>query len=898
MKQLFSKFLLPALFVLCGGLVGCSDDKTEPEKPVPPVVKASASIEKVETVSGSNVVYLKTENITEYAYLCYAKADSKKAPAASVVFATGTTGACDASGVTRIDIKDVLEPGTDYVVYIALKTTENEYFDTVLEADVKPAEYDESELFTVLQELPDGYVVRINVPKEVKERQHVLRYVCRNLVVDNYYQYQDFYSLMTNGGFFLEDSKTITLDNDHLIYRDEDGNPVIDPDTGDVVTVADPVVPGEPLYMSIGEFGWGPSPLGWGDGWYISQFDMERYRADQGLSTQTGLSPRAKASLVLSGEEEYWTGVYAKYRFTSAKPDAMTASVKLELSDMRPNDATLTLRPEEGVDRYCVLVMPHSEYISCQETLLDNESDLWQWFTTSLIGNYIYSARSAVGDIQFNISDLFLPAVLQPDVTFHVLITALKDRDREKDGMIQSFKHETFVLPGRTKPAPEIIVTPLPEKSTPYQIYFNIKAPNHDAYLVRTLLNYEREWLAMLNKGNSYSSMTAAYGALLNSEMVAQVNSDEGLEINYTSRPDAVSILAVHAENDEGLGNDLDAEGSPAVAKLRSAPLPELPPVDSDLFEKLNGDWTATATVEHTDLNTGEVKTVEMSTKVTISNGLTYEEKLKDWVYYLYPNQTKEWVDALYEDFKAETDNFNSNLTRRNMLLCIGFDFDYNKMGYLTPALPFELFTSTSYSSTNNAGLFYDFGPKWNLQVRADGSVVVPINYEDYAPLSDWYDDATYYLIGWDKNDQDVIMRNTDTSAEDRDAYFPVTVSDDRNTITINPMEVDGKTYFPTPAALAVNMGTGGVYAKSIGTIVRSSIVLTRGYTEPATASAASSPKKYVPGSSLNPKRPQGRSIFVSDKPEARRIEVQRFPTKEERDARMKAYIETRYGRK
>ena len=900
MKHLFSRFILPALFVLCGGLTGCSEDNTEQEKPQPqpPKEEATASIKTVETVSGSNAVILTTENITEYAYLCEVKAEGKKAPTAAVIFATGTTGKCDASGETRIEIKDVLEPGTSYVVYIALKTTENEYFANVLEADLTPAAYDESEMFQVLQELPDGYVVRINLPQSVKDANNVLRYVCRNIVVDNYYKYNDFLSMLTNGGFFLDKSTTITMDNDHIVERDENGEPVIDPDTGDVVTIADPMVPGEPLYMSIGEYGWGESIFGWGEGWYIPQFDTERWQADQGLSSPSGLSTRAGASLVLSGEEDYWTGAYGKYRFSTAKPDTMTASVKLELSDLRPNDATLTLRPEEGVDRYCVLVLPHSDYLDCEETLLNKEPELWQWFATSLICNYLYVSRSAVDAIQFNLSDLFYASVLNPGVPFHVMITAMKDRDREKDGMIQSFKHEIFELPERTKPAPEIIVTPLPEKCTPYQIFFNIKAPNRDAYMVRTLLNYEREWLAMLNKGNSYSSMTAAYGVLLSSEMVAQVNSDEGLEISYSSRPDAVSILAVHAENDEGLGNNLDAEGSPAVVRLRSARLPELPRVESDLFERLNGDWTATATVEHTDLKTGEKSTMEMSTKVTISNGLTYEETLKDWVYYLYPTQTKEWVDALYADFKAETDNFNENLTRRNMMLCMGFDFDSNKMGYLTPALPFDLFTSTTYSSTNNAGLFYDFGPKWYLQVRPDGSVVAPINFEDYAPLSDWFDEATYYLVGWDKDNENVIMRNHDTSSDDRDAYFPVTVSEDRNTITINPMVQDGKTYYMTPAALGINSGTGATYAQSIGTIVKSSIVLTRGYTEPAQPAATSAPKKYVPGSSLNSKRPQGRSVFVPEQPAARRIECEKVPTKEERDARMKAYIERFYGRK
>ena len=83
-----------------------------------------------------------------------------------------------------------------------------------------------------------------------------------------------------------------------------------------------------------------------------------------------------------------------------------------------------------------------------------------------------------------------------------------------------------------------------------------------------------------------------AYGVPLSVEDIAKINSEEGLEFEYPTRPNATSRMAMYVENLEGLANDLSS-GTTAVAEVRSKPRADAPRVESPLFDDLCGEWTA-----------------------------------------------------------------------------------------------------------------------------------------------------------------------------------------------------------------------------------------------------------------------------------------------------------------
>lgn len=47
--------------------------------------------------------------------------------------------------------------------------------------------------------------------------------------------------------------------------------------------------------------------------------------------------------------------------------------------------------------------------------------------------------------------------------------------------------------------------------------------------------------------------------------------------------------------------------------------------------------------------------------------------------------------------------------------------------------------------------MFFDFGPKWYLEMKSDGSVVAPFDVTNLPPLTLWNKGAEYYFIGVSK---------------------------------------------------------------------------------------------------------------------------------------------------
>ena len=171
--------------------------------------------------------------------------------------------------------------------------------------------------------------------------------------------------------------------------------------------------------------------------------------------------------------------------------------------------------------------------------------------------------------------------------------------------------------------------------------------------------------------------------------------------------------------------------------------------MESDLFDELPGDWTMTAEVSQYDYYNGEFTSLgSMATKVTVYDGINdYPETLPENVYELYPDMSKDEVDALYKEFKLEAEAFNAKVRGQNRLLCLGFGYEEDS--------PYPLFSAVTMS-----------------------------------PLTAWTYNGAYYLAG-NNPDAGYLTVNYEydgSYAVPVDAAFPVEVSAGGETVSVNPL--------------------------------------------------------------------------------------------------------------
>ena len=178
-------------------------------------------------------------------------------------------------------------------------------------------------------------------------------------------------------------------------------------------------------------------------------------------------------------------------------------------------------------------------------------------------------------------------------------------------------------------------------------------------------------------------------------------------------------------------------------------------------------------------------------------------------------------MDALYDEFNTEMDEFNAMLKSQNRLLCYGFGFEKEDSytQYFTLNTPYDLFTSDSYTGYDNNSMLWDCGPKWYLEILEDGSVVAPVNAVRQYPLSlaGYY---TLYLGG-------VADAYINVLADGSDVLFPVSVSDDANTVTVNPYIYEDTEFYLN----AMYSAYGYMYTPNNSKIT-SALTLTKGWTD------------------------------------------------------------------
>lgn len=884
MKKLFGNLLMFFSLILLGvGITACTE---APEGNENVVVTLTAEVTKAE--GNTAEIAVSTTGISELAYVVVGA--SEEAPIPVVLFKDGTVMSVS-DGTKTITLED-LEYEANYSIHIAGKIASKKggFHNEVVSASFKTANYTED--VTVVRLNYDGADIHVRVPEEVKARGNKLKW----MVMSVPYR-KDWKPAMT--GYFTDAEMIQHNDKNFpmfLIHRDttlrirEENRIFVSPYDGELTEVYQYICPGEQMFVSIQEVLYVDSGVGYGMGWYGTPFLTDQFMADYEAAGGGGAgTPWANATRAgVPDEENYWpeNSWHKTLRLTAKDPGKLDATVAVGLqgydgsANLSPKGGKLTFVPEEGVYNYCVMILPHSLYQSVLLNQLEGKRDRLQWYTSSFHAAWSglsTSLYASAGPASIDIAELFGGNVI-PGGTYDVFVTAMAGKEgaegMESDPTLQSFVQTKFEIPNYTLPAPTLKVTGL-KSDNPFEVKFNVKCTSADTNPIEKAsfaCNYTRDFSLYINSYKyTYAEliqMNTLQGVYFTDADIQKMNSPEGCDVTFYSREDAASGLVVQGWNYEGRPSNPDAEDSEAYAEARSPQIPDADRVESPLFEELLGDWTATTTLnavktiyvkdedgkyvydENNQIVTEKQQIVkEVKSKVTIGD-LKYPETLSDADYKIYTNAgiSKAETDALFAEFKELAANFNRKVRGQNRLLCQGLDFDQLEESYsdiLNHKSAWDLFISPDYSSSSVEDGFYDFGPKWHLQIDSKGNVFVPVNVNRILPLTNWQR-AEVLFFGYNPDTNEALMApQNDSNDASTWPNLPVEVSADKNTLTVKPFvynytDENGntaqRTYYPN---MIIN--TNSVYGMiPLSGKIKGDIVLTRGWSDDSTESSDS----------------------------------------------------------
>ena len=822
------------LFVMCATIVGfamgaCTPDNTNGREEV------KTSYEVVAGDPSATMVDLtvKVKGISEFAYV---RRDTE-VPASAIMNAGAKVEIEDATKLSEHTIKvQGLEASTSYKVYFAFREAKTNKLMPVQCVEFTTVGY--GDVITIVERKYDGFHLHVQIPDEVKQRGNALRYSTSSLPMYNYGKQQggmEIDMLVFNAGQYTTTDKTIRYDEYYNYERDEDGNIV---ENG--AEFSDPKVPGEPSIFLIGEYsymddpeeriaymngeivtGYDESydpytiwvyPAGWKPGYYRPEYDWKSWVEAIGTDDYD--------------TEKYWSGFYKKLQLDTLEPEIMDANVAIKVTDKTPVNACVTFTKDEDVLLYNIMICTESEYESQILPLIDNNEDYLRWFVGSYFAMRSFGTHTSADDVcELWLTDWFIDTKGMAGQEIRVMVAGIGDNE----GTLQSFNTTTFTLPEVSLPKPEIVITPMPSDN-PYTATFNVKNPNYgtnDVTEVYFACNYVREFDQIL-KEYSYTTLLKEMGNPLHADMTAieQINSEAGFNFTISSRENATTRLAMLVYNWEGTSNNPDETGSKAVAEVTTPPANYPVRVNSDLFTKLCGEWEATAPmakyVSATETAPEKLEPVgNYTSAVTITSGVECPEYLSEDVYDLYAEWgiSREKTDALFEEFQKMAKDYNNRTRGFNRLLCLGYNFTDPAYMLEVVQTPYDLFVSDEFSVATVADMFYDFGPKWNLEIDADGSVWLPINIEREFPMSAFYYgiDYTFYMLAVGQKSYLGAPAYGTNGQLLVDSRFPVEVSEDCNTITIKPIVYNYtdsygqpavETYYPCVAQLQYGMAT------------------------------------------------------------------------------------------
>lgn len=503
-----------------------------------------------------------------------------------------------------------------------------------------------------------------------------------------------------------------------------------------------------------------------------------------------------------------FTGMFMHQRLFTQAPAKGTGSVNVEQTVSTEKTIAFRITPSDDIYKIKYQLIEQGEHYEQLLKYVGGEEGI-----EAMIFGGGYEANGAE-EVAFDAElgkkyNLYVSAIYNEDATIRDL-----------------FKFEGLTATESKDPACELEITNL-NLNSPWCIGFNVKAPNKDCAAFRYLLNYTNEWWPMINTQDGEDrdakiiQLIGQYGATINVEngfeILNQVNSPEGYNMYFNSQDDKESWLVVLSYN-SGEKTKLFADG--VGNRATSAVWEAEEPVESDLFSTLCGEWQGSFT------RIGSTKPVTFD--VTIGKDLpgcteTLQEDDENTLIEYYKKQgetaesAKALVDEYWQDYKTSQNKFKDKYKNHNMLVATGFLYDTFLPEF---ASPYDLFTNTGYSSYDTDEMFHDYGPKLFFRINADQSITLVSSKMD--ENDEYYEYYIEPFEGWKRHIQ--LFGYNSTYATEYDQYdFPVTLSDDGNTLTIGAAQV-GILDFTPAFAQEVNSGVFSWNAK----VDEQGIILTR----------------------------------------------------------------------
>lgn len=795
MRKLYRCLFLLGTLALAGGLWSCSDDDDETES----VVITQETVDEASEVYATSATFkLATRGVESFAYQVV-EGSGVTAPAGEVIFAEAQEKNAiipAKDGDNEVTVYG-LEGSKTYTVFFALKKGA-EYI--VKSQVITTPAY--TRLITVVDTQPYSIKVHIEVPENTYYR---FSFGARDM-----YQAQKEQFGMTDGdyisyGQLYKGSKTIALVDGE--YLEENPDPDLD--------MPIQVLPGYPYVILIAECD--------EEGNVLCEYDYGNLPDDDDWGVMK-TTRSATAPLMDSYTEECsdavvtFNGLYAK-QYVYGGSTLIESKITVETTKITERSATFTIKPDESVITYIVNAMTLDDYEYYVKICGERGMA-----TYALTQNEMYTGTQVMST-----HPDYLP--FEKGQTYKLIVVGTYSEDYS----VQSIQVIDFTPLDSSKPEAKLEITSKQDpEGNPWRVWFNIKAPGKNCSYIKYLMNYVKEWYPMLNSGTTKEQLMQSYGNYVTeAEVINAINSSEGYDISFNSWENTESMIMIASFNEDEKMTVYEGNSS-------SLPEPDKARVESPLFEELKGDWTARCNAQWSDY-TGDYNK-EIKFKVTIAgepeqgpssindmNKDDYNELFEYFKNSAMKNgqseadaeaYAKTKVAELFDEYKSEAVRYAGKYRGQNRLVGLGFDAAHEYMS------SWDLFHDLSYSAYDTEELFYDYGPKLFLEVSKgdDGQDKIDLvtDASTIAPLSAWKYYELYFL-GYNS----VKLNNAPTG------NFPVSVSDDKQTITIGGIEADGVMCYPSPAYyMMANVFT-------FMSQITSPITLTKGWTEPASDKAS-----------------------------------------------------------
>lgn len=475
-----------------------------------------------------------------------------------------------------------------------------------------------------------------------------------------------------------------------------------------------------------------------------------------------------------------FTGRYAKTVFFTQQAIKGDGEVSINFDKLTERTAYITLTPSENIFRYAYTVIDEADYQGIIDYIGEDGLQAYVLDYPGGIGEGITTVK--VNMTKGHKYKLYVVAVYDDDSTIMTMDVS-----------------DVFTGQESNLPASEITITPI-TMSSPYEIGFNVKAPNKDCKSLKYLCNTTGEWVLELNgmdgdnREAKIEELMDYYGhAITEEEVLSAINSETGYDFTFASEDETEITFAVQSFNE-------DEKSGIYEASAKSGKIPAKDPVNSKLFETLLGNWTATMTPANGNPITSAVRIGAGPEKIS---SLPADSKKKLIEYYMsFGNsqaEAEKTVEKYFKEYQEKTDYYTQKYKGQNFLVAEGFQYNEYDGSYMSS---WALFNDLNYSSYDTDELFRDYGPKLFFEIYQENGVdkikVATTKYTEdgnnYAyyvdPMANW--NSTLLLMGCNTADPYTNVYNR--------IEFPVTVSEDGNTLTIESVTIDGVTYTPSIA--------------------------------------------------------------------------------------------------